>query len=73
MPNGTLKILIPFNRVLNWDGVSKLNDTLKNDHATFFKLDRKTHRIECSLKVFICRQYNEKGPYDVNVIYNRWK
>ncbi len=53
------------NGVLNWDGVSKLNGTPKNDHVNFLRLDIKTHRIKFSLKVFICRQYNEKGPYDV--------
>jgi hypothetical protein len=35
--NGTPKILIPFNGVLNWDGVSKSNDKLEGDHATHFK------------------------------------
>jgi hypothetical protein len=67
MPNRTFKSLIPFN------GVSKLNGMPKNNHATFLTLDIKTHCIEFNLKMFMCKQYNEKGPYDVNAIYNRWK
>jgi hypothetical protein len=35
VPNKTLKILIPSNGVVNWDGVS--NNGLKGDHATHFK------------------------------------
>jgi hypothetical protein len=34
--NGTLKTLIPFDGMLNWDGVSKSNDKLERDHATHF-------------------------------------
>ncbi len=33
MPNGTLKTLIPFDGVLNWDGVSKLGDRLEVGHV----------------------------------------
>jgi len=33
MPNGTLKTLILFDGVLNWDGVSKLGDRLKVGHV----------------------------------------
>jgi hypothetical protein len=36
VPNGTLKILIPSNGVLNQDGVSKLSDKTKGDHVTHF-------------------------------------
>lgn len=34
--NGTLKILIPFDGMLNQDGVSKLDGKLKGEHATHF-------------------------------------
>jgi hypothetical protein len=34
--NGTSKTLIPFNGVLNWDGVLKLSGGLKGDHVTHF-------------------------------------
>jgi hypothetical protein len=34
MPNGTPKILIPYDGVLNWDGVLKSGDKPKGDHAT---------------------------------------
>jgi len=37
VPNGTPKIPIPFNGVLNWDGVLKLNDKLERDHTKHFK------------------------------------
>ncbi len=36
IPNGTPKTLIPSNGMLNMDGVSKLNDRPKKDHATHF-------------------------------------
>ncbi len=36
VPNGTLKILIPFNGIINWDGVLKSSGRLKGDHATHF-------------------------------------
>ncbi len=32
--NGIPKILIPFDEVVNWDGVLKLGDRLESDHAT---------------------------------------
>ncbi len=32
--NGIPKILIPFDEVVNWDGVLKSSDSLKGDHAT---------------------------------------
>jgi hypothetical protein len=35
--NGTPKILIPSNGVLNWDKVLKSSDMAKGDHATHFK------------------------------------
>jgi len=34
MPNGTPKILIPYDGVLNWDGVLKSSDKPKGDHGT---------------------------------------
>jgi hypothetical protein len=34
--NGTCKILIPSNGVLNWDGVLKLSHKLEGDHAKHF-------------------------------------
>jgi len=34
MPNGTPKIFIFFNRVLNWDELMKLNGKLEGDHVT---------------------------------------
>ncbi len=34
--NGTPKILVPFDDVLNWDEVSKLKGKLEGDHATHF-------------------------------------
>ncbi len=34
IPNETPKILIPFDEVVNWDGVLKLGDRLEGDHAT---------------------------------------
>jgi hypothetical protein len=36
LPNGTPKILIPSNGVLNWNGVSKVGDKHEGDHATHF-------------------------------------
>ncbi len=36
VPNGTPKTLIPFNGVLNQDGVLKLGSKLEGDHATHF-------------------------------------
>jgi hypothetical protein len=33
MPNGTPKTLIPFNWVVNLDGVLKSSDKLEGDHA----------------------------------------
>jgi len=32
--NGIPKILIPFNGVVNWDGVLKLGGRLEGDHVT---------------------------------------
>jgi hypothetical protein len=34
VPNGNLKILIPSNEVVNWDGVLKSNNRLEGDYAT---------------------------------------
>jgi hypothetical protein len=34
IPNGIHNNLIPFDGVVNWDGVLKLNNRLKGDHAT---------------------------------------
>jgi hypothetical protein len=34
VPNETFKILIPFDGMVNWDGVLKSNDRLEGDHAT---------------------------------------
>ncbi len=34
--NVTLKILIPFDGVVNWDGLLKLGDMLEGDHVTHF-------------------------------------
>jgi hypothetical protein len=34
MPNGTPKVLILYDGGLNWDGVLKLDDKPKGDHAT---------------------------------------
>ncbi len=34
VPNGTPKILIPFYRVVKWDGVLKSSERPKGDHAT---------------------------------------
>jgi hypothetical protein len=34
--NGTPKILIPFDWVVNWDGVLKLSGKPKGDHVTNF-------------------------------------
>ncbi len=34
VPNGTPKILSPFDGVLNWDGVLKLSGKPKGDHVT---------------------------------------
>jgi hypothetical protein len=36
MPNGTPKILIPFDGVLTSNEVSKFGDKLERDHATYF-------------------------------------
>ncbi len=36
MPNGTPKILIPYDGVLNQDGVSKSGDKPKEDYVTHF-------------------------------------
>jgi hypothetical protein len=37
VPNGTPKILIPSNGVLNWNKVSKSSNKPKRNHATHFK------------------------------------
>ncbi len=37
VPNGTPKILIPFDGVVNWDGVLKLSDKQEGDYATHLK------------------------------------
>ncbi len=34
VPNGTPKTLIPFNKVVNWDGVLKSNGRPEGDHVT---------------------------------------
>ncbi len=34
VPNGNLKALIPFNGVVNWDGLLKLSGRPYNDHVT---------------------------------------
>jgi hypothetical protein len=36
VPNGTSKILIPSNGVVNWDGLLKFNGRLEGDHAMHF-------------------------------------
>jgi hypothetical protein len=36
VPNGTSKIAILLNGVVNWDGVLKLSDRLESDHVTHF-------------------------------------
>jgi hypothetical protein len=36
VPNENPKILIPFDEVVNWDGVLKSKKRLKGDHATHF-------------------------------------
>ncbi len=36
VPNGTLKTLILFNGVLNWDEMSKLTNKPERDYATHF-------------------------------------
>jgi hypothetical protein len=36
VPNGIPNILIPFDKVLNWDGLSKSNGRVEGDHATHF-------------------------------------
>ncbi len=46
VPKGTLNILIPFNGMVNRDGMLKLGGRLEGDHAThFLRLDRKTYHI----------------------------
>jgi hypothetical protein len=34
VPDGNPKIIIPFNGLLNWDGVLKLSSRPKGDHVT---------------------------------------
>ncbi len=47
LSNGTPKMLIPSNGVLNWDKVLKSSDMAKGDHATqFLKLDIKIYRTK---------------------------
>jgi hypothetical protein len=36
VPNKTPKTLIPFDGVVNWDGVLKFGGKLKGDHAMHF-------------------------------------
>jgi hypothetical protein len=36
MPNGTPKIIIFFNGVVNWDGMLKSSNKLEGDHVTHF-------------------------------------
>jgi hypothetical protein len=38
VPNGTPKALIPFDGVLNRDGVSKLGSRLEGDHVVLFEV-----------------------------------
>jgi hypothetical protein len=37
VPNEITKILIPFDEVLNWDGMLKLSGMKKGNHITHFK------------------------------------
>jgi hypothetical protein len=57
--------------MLNWDGVSKLNDKPKGPCYTFLKLDTKTYCTKFNMKMF--KGYNKNMANDVNVIYNGWK
>jgi hypothetical protein len=50
VPNGTSKILIPSDGVVNGDGVLKSSGRPCN---TFFKLDRKIYRMKFDLKMLI--------------------
>jgi hypothetical protein len=59
--------------LVNWDGVSKLGNRPKGDHVTHLWSWIKTYHMEFSLKVFICRQYDEKVAYDLSVVCNGWK
>ncbi len=34
VPNGTPKSMIPYDEIVNWDGVLKSSDMLEGDHAT---------------------------------------
>jgi len=71
VPNGTPKTLIPFNGVLNWDGVSKSSGKPKG--VTHFLGWIKLHRVQ-SKNVHMQRiQWKKGGGDDVNVIYNGWK
>jgi hypothetical protein len=36
VPNRTPKTMIPFDGVVNWDGVLKLDDKPESDHVTHF-------------------------------------
>jgi hypothetical protein len=38
VPNETPKILIPFNGLVNWDGVFKSNGRPEGDHAIHFEV-----------------------------------
>jgi hypothetical protein len=55
IPNGTPKALIPYDAVLNKDGVSKLGSNLQGDHCTFLGLNRKTDLTKFNLEMLICK------------------
>jgi len=59
--NGTPNILIPFNGVLNLDGVSKLGNNPKGDCVTFLRLNKKNYHTKFNLKMLICRHKIKGG------------
>jgi hypothetical protein len=56
VPNGIPKKIIPFNGMINWDGVLKSNNKVRRCPCyTFMRLDKKTYHIKFDLKMFIYR------------------
>jgi len=63
VPNKTPKTLIPFDGVVNWDGVLKSSGKLKGDHAMHFSSwIKKLITWNLVWKIFIWNDTIERGP-----------
>jgi hypothetical protein len=71
VPNWIPKIIIPCSGVLNLDGVIKLSNKLKRDHAMqLWGWIKILMAKKINLKLIICGWYNCRGTYDVSVVNN---